>query len=145
MNPAQSALYLGQARGNSTNGRRIGCNAVPGALDDARESQSRIRHNVNVRRHPRLDVFQLRLAEIRKHPPDASVDQRKALLPYVSIGALRNDEVGDPCIEGSVDTTLIVVVLSVGDSGDPPLPLGDQGIQGQYAGLRLLKLRRALL
>src|SRR5208282_2749271 len=72
--PAQSALYVGKAWRDSALERRIGCNTVPDALDDARKSQSGIRHNVDVRSHARLDMLQLRLSEIRNYPPDASVD-----------------------------------------------------------------------
>ena len=125
--------------------RRIGYNTVPGALDDARKSQARVRHKVHVRSHTRLDMLQLRLAEIRNHPPDASIDKREDLLSYVSIGTLGNDEVGHTRVEWSVDAALVVVVLGVGDCGGPSLPLRHEGIEGKYAGLRLVKLCRTLL
>jgi hypothetical protein len=145
VNPAQSALYVGQARRDSAPERGIGCNTVPRALDDARKSQSRVRHDVNVRSHAWLDMLQLRLAEIRQHPPDARVDQRENLLSYVSISALGNDEVGYTCVEWSVDAALVVVVLGVVDCRGASLPLGHKGIEGKYAGLRLVKLCRTLL
>jgi hypothetical protein len=78
-------------------------------------------------------MLQLRLAEIRKHPPDTSVDERETFLPYVSIGTLRNDEIGYTRIEWGVDAALVIVVLGVGDCGGPSLPLRHQGIEGKYA------------
>src|ERR1700733_16166058 len=145
MHPTQSALYIRQAGRNFAYDRRIGDNAVPGALDDAVKSQSRVRHKVDVRGHAGLDMLQLRLAEIRQHPPDTRVDQSENLLSHVSIGALGNDEVSYTCIEWSVDAALVVVVLGVGDGGDASLPLRHEGIEGKYAGLRLLKLRCTLV
>src|ERR1700677_538666 len=145
MYPAQSALYVGQAGRYFANERRIGYNAVPGALDDACKSQVCVRHKVDVRSHTGPDMLQLRLAKIRNHPPDTSVDERETLLPYMSIGTLGNDEIGYTCVEGSVDAALVVVVLGVADCGGTSLPLRHQGIEGKYTGLRLMKLCRTLL
>src|ERR1700722_4263343 len=142
MHPAQSALYIRQAGRNSANDRRIGYNTVPGALDNAVKSKSRVRHKVDVRGHAGLDMLQLRLAEIRQHPPDTRVDQGENLLSHVSIGALGNDEVSYTRIEWSIDAALVVVVLGVGDCGDASLSLRDEGIEGRDAELRLLKLCR---
>src|SRR5271156_6057406 len=113
MYPAQGALYVGQAGRNSALERRIGNDTVPGALDDARKPQSRVRHNVHIRSHTRLDMLQLRLAEICDHPPDASIDKCENLLSYVSVSTLGNDEAGHTCVEWSVDAALVVVVLSI--------------------------------
>src|SRR6202044_3741098 len=93
----------------------------------------------------RLDVLQLRLAEIRNHPPDPSIDKRENFLSYVSVSTLGNDKARHARVEGSVDVALVVVVLGSGDFGGPSLPLGHEGIEGKYAGLRLVKLRRTLL
>src|SRR5580658_3100171 len=90
-------------------------------------------------------MLQLRLAEIRHHPPDASIDKRENFLSYVSISTLGNDEAGHTGVEWSVDPALVVVVVGVGDCGGASLPLGHEGIEGKYAGLRLMKLRRTLL
>jgi hypothetical protein len=90
-------------------------------------------------------MLQLGLAEIRNHPPDARIDKGENLLSYVSISTLGNDEARHTSVEWSVDAAVVVVVFGVGDCGGPSLPLGYEGIEGKYAGLRLVELCRALL
>ena len=96
-------------------------------------SQSGVRHEVYLRSHARLNVLQLRLTEIRKHPPHASIDKRENLLSDVSICTLRNHEIGYSCVERSVDAALVVVVLGISDGGGPSLPLGNERIERKYA------------
>ena len=143
--PAQSALHVGQAGRDSAQDRRIGDHTVAGALDHASKSPARVRHDIHVRDHARLNMFQLRFTEIGKHPPDASVDEREDLLPDVSISTLRNDEIGYARVEWSVDAALVVVVLGVGDCGSASPALVDERIEGKYAGLGLVELGRTLL
>jgi len=142
--PAQGALHLRQTGCDSAQDRGVRCNAVTDALDDAGKSRVGGRHDVDIRIHARMNVFELRLAEVGDHPPDPCIDKRENLLPDMGVSAFRNEEVGYPTIKWRVDAGMVVVVSGARDRCGASLALGHERIEGKHTRLGFAKLCRAL-
>jgi hypothetical protein len=74
-------------------------------------------------------VRQLRLAEVCGRPPLPGIDQRKELCADVNIGSLRGVQVVYVTIEGSMDATVVEVILCLPNRGRSLFALRGQRIQ----------------
>ncbi len=83
------------------------------AFDHALKFAARPGHQVNVHWRASLNVPQVRLAEIRDHPPGACIDQRECLLTNMGVGTFGNAQIGYTGVEGRIYIAAFEIVFRI--------------------------------
>jgi hypothetical protein len=77
-------------------------------------------------------VAQLPLPKVGQRPPCARVNQREDLLAHMRIFTRGDRQIRNECVEWSVDTAVIQVILGVLHLRVSRAPLGDQRIEREH-------------
>src|ERR1700756_5246302 len=77
VHPVESPLNVGQALCELSDDIGIGSNSKTYAVHHTWKPDVRLRHDVNISLHSRLDVRQLSFAKVSNRPPHARINQRE--------------------------------------------------------------------
>src|SRR5438094_1804132 len=144
MDPVEGSLWVGKAGFQAAKDIRIRRNAETDAVYHTRKPDIRLGQKVGVGTHTGRNVLQVALAKVGHGPPDPRIDQRKYLLTDMSIGALRNSQVGYAGVKGCVDSAVVEIIAGGLHGGSSSAALVDQRFKRGDGVPGLLVLRLAL-
>src|SRR6201984_3917986 len=113
VHPVESPLNVGQSLFELSDDIRVGSNSKTYAVHHTRKLDVRLRHDINISPHSRLDVRQLSFAKVSNRPPYARINQREHLLPHMHVCSFRDRQVRYKSVEGRVHAAVIEIIASV--------------------------------